>query len=218
MILKNIKTITSVKVPISCTKWLLINFFIFNHIYHKFSLISYTISIYTWTQHVICSPCKTDLATACRFMSHPWTLIDMPCLYTSCSSGSRARVAEYVRARLTLSTKACLATMPETPHGYFGPVQISGTLTAQDREAIWRQTECSVSVRARKNKPRVLTINGPKDKLPEARVMALRFIDANEVAQDLPPGGQPFAGSEERWCAGQRRRLEVEKHRQHRRV
>ena len=35
--------------------------------------------------------------------------------------------------------------MPETPHGYFGPVQISGTLTAQDREAIWRQTECSVS-------------------------------------------------------------------------
>ena len=169
--------------------------------------------VYTWTQHVICSPCKTDLATACRFMSHPWTLIDMPCLYTSCSSGSRARVAEYVRARLTLSTKACLATMPETPHGYFGPEQISGTLTAQDREAIWRQTECFASVRARKNTPRVLTIHGPTDKLPEARVMALRFIDANEVAQDLPPGGQPFAGSKERWCAGQRRRLEVEKHR-----
>ena len=174
--------------------------------------------VYTWTQHVICSPCKTDLATACRFMSHPWTLIDMPCLYTSCSSGSRARVAEYVRARLTLSTKACLATMPETPHGYFGPVQISGTLTAQDREAIWRQTECIASVRARKNTPRVLTIHGPMDKLPEARVMALRFIDANEVAQDLPPGGQPFAGSKERWCAGQRRRLEVEKHRQQQRA
>lgn len=90
----------------------------------------------------------------------------------------------------------------------FGPMPVSGTLTANDRQAIWAKTKCSASVRGRNNRPRSLTISGPEEGLTAAYAMAMRFIIKNEGAQNLPPGGQPFAGTFERWVAGQQRMMQ----------
>ena len=94
--------------------------------------------------------------------------------------------------------------------GKIGPQKVEGTLTAEERQAIFDKTKCSASVRGRQNTERALTVSGPLKKLEEARKLAMDAILKNkshvEGGQALPKGGGEFKGSEERRGAGDKRR------------
>ena len=93
-----------------------------------------------------------------------------------------------------------------------GPIPVpDGTLTAADRQAIWDQTQCSGSARARAHMPRSLNISGPFDKLVEAQRLAMLMVDKNKKikadGKTLPAGGGEFKGSADRKQAGAARNI-----------
>ena len=94
--------------------------------------------------------------------------------------------------------------------GKIGPQKVEGTLTAEDRQAIFDKTKCSASVRGRQNTERALTVSGPVKKLEEAHKLAMDAILKNkshvEGGQALPKAGGEFKGSQERKEAGEKRR------------
>ena len=79
--------------------------------------------------------------------------------------------------------------------GKIGPIPMAGTITAEDRQAIWDKTKCSASVRGRANMERSLTVSGPVSQLVFAHQMALDAIEKNKGKQaELPAGGGEFMG------------------------
>ena len=96
------------------------------------------------------------------------------------------------------------------PDGKIGPIEVGGTLTAEDREEIWQKTSCSAAVRGRGQKARALTVSGPVSRLEEAHRLAMGAIQKNiqliSEGKKLPSGGAEFKGSEERKAAAQARR------------
>ena len=94
--------------------------------------------------------------------------------------------------------------------GKIGPIPMAGTITAQDRQAIWDKTKCSACVRGRANMERSLTVSGPVSQLAAAHQMALDAIEKNKgkqaEGQKLPAGGGEFRGSDERKAVGKARR------------
>ena len=95
--------------------------------------------------------------------------------------------------------------------GLIGPIVVSGTLTAEDRQEIWEKTKCSASVRGRANRDRSLTVSGPVAKLEEAHNLAMAAMENNKQklvsGGSWPSAGGEFKGTDEREAAGKTRRV-----------
>ena len=67
--------------------------------------------------------------------------------------------------------------------GEIGPIPMAGTITAEDRQAIWDNTKRSASVRGRATMERSLTVSGPVSQLAAAHQMAMGAIEKNKGKQ-----------------------------------
>ena len=93
--------------------------------------------------------------------------------------------------------------------GKIGPIAVSGSLTAEDRQEIFDKTQCSAGVRARTNRERSLTISGPVANLEEAHKLAIAAMEKNkqllESGGSLPAAAADYKGSDERKAAAKAR-------------